>query len=199
ERLKESNILCPYFHFPLQAGSDRILALMNRGYTQRDYLEMADFIRNSFPDVGIGTDIIVGFPGETEHDFQETLKVVEKVQFDIAYTYMYSPRPLTAASHLQDDVPRKVKEERLKTLNALLSDIHRHKMHQRIGTVVEVLLEKEENSHFFARTKSNLRVYVRKAEGMHPGDRIKVRLQRLQGTKMEGTAVEQERQWQHTN
>ncbi len=83
---------------------------------------MADLIRNGFSDVGIGTDIIVGFPGETEKDFQETLKVVEQVQFDIAYTYMYSPRPLTASSRLQDDVPQRIKEERLKTLNTLLRE-----------------------------------------------------------------------------
>jgi len=186
ERVKESNILCPYFHFPLQAGSDRILTLMNRGYTQRDYLEMADFIRNTFPDVGIGTDIIVGFPGETEEDFRETLKVVERVQFDIAYTYVYSPRPFTAASSLRDEVPRKVKKERLQILNSVLSDLHAQRMRKRLGTTVEALLEEEEGPYFLARTKSNLRIYVRKGEEMQPGERVKVKLQYLQGTKIIG-------------
>jgi len=186
ERVKESDTFCPYFHFPLQAGSDRILNLMNRGYTQRDYLEMADFIRNAFSDVGIGTDIIVGFPGETEEDFRETLKVVEKVQFDVAYTYVYSPRPFTAAYSLRDEVPQKVKEERLQILNNMLSRIHAQKMRKRVGTTVEALLEEEEGPYFLARTKSNLRIYVRKGEGVQPGERVKVKLQSLQGTRIIG-------------
>ncbi|MCX7667521.1 MAG: radical SAM protein [Atribacterota bacterium] len=174
---------------PLQAGSDRILALMNRGYTQQDYLKMADLLRNSFSDVGIGTDIIVGFPGETEKDFQETLRVVERVQFDVAYTYMYSPRPLTASSRLQDDVPQKVKEERLKTLNALLREIHLRKAERRIGTATEVLVEKEDDSCCVAHTRSNLRVYVKKRGSLRPGDRVMVKLQSLQGTKIEGEVI----------
>lgn len=189
EKVQESHILCPYFHLPLQAGSDRILTLMNRGYTQRDYLAMADLIRNGFPDAGIGTDIIVGFPGETERDFQETLKVVEQVQFDIAYTYMYSPRPLTASSRLQDDVPQRTKAERLKTLNALLREIHLRKAEKRIGTVVEVLVENEDDSYYVAHTRSNLRVYVRKKEGLRPGTQVMVKLQSLRGTKIEGEVV----------
>lgn len=186
EKVKESHILCPYFHFPLQAGSDRVLALMNRRYTQKEYLEMADFIRDSFADVGIGTDIIVGFPGETEEDFGETLKVVERVQFDVAYTYVYSPRPRTAAFSFQDDVPQKVKEERLAILNTLLRDIHSQKIRHRVGEEVEVLLEEVEEKHFLARTPSNLRVLVKKEAHLEIGNWITVKLRSLQGNKIEG-------------
>ncbi|MEN3185472.1 MAG: tRNA (N6-isopentenyl adenosine(37)-C2)-methylthiotransferase MiaB [Atribacterota bacterium] len=186
ERVQGSAIFCPYFHLPLQAGSDRILSLMNRGYTQRDYLKMADLIRNSFPDVGIGTDIIVGFPGETEKDFRETLKVVEAIQFDIAYTYIYSPRPLTASARLWDDVPQRTKEERLRTLNALLREIYLRKIEKRLGTTVEVLVEKEEDVYYVAHTRSNLRVHLKKNGGVRPGRQMVVRLQSLQGTKVEG-------------
>ncbi|MGQ9474180.1 MAG: tRNA (N6-isopentenyl adenosine(37)-C2)-methylthiotransferase MiaB [Candidatus Caldatribacteriaceae bacterium] len=186
KKVKESHIICPYFHFPLQAGSDRILALMNRGYTQKEYLEMADFIRNSFADVGIGTDIIVGFPGETEEDFWETLKVVERVQFDVAYTYIYSPRPRTAASSFQDDVPQKVKEERLAILNNVLRNIHLQKIRQRIGEEVEVLLEKGEEKHFLARTQSNLRVLVKKETRLEVGNWVTIKLRSLHGNKIEG-------------
>ncbi len=187
--VRESSIFCAYFHLPLQAGSDKILALMNRKYTQREYLHLVALIRETFPEGGIGTDIIVGFPGETEDDFQETLHVVRKAQFDIAYTYVYSPRPHTRAATLVDDVPLKVKKERLSLLNSVLREVYLERVRCRLHTETTVLLDEEDDSFFHGHTASNLRVYIRKREGYQIGAFVPVKLRALQGTKVEGEIV----------
>ena len=117
---KCDNIM-PYIHLPIQSGSDRILKLMGRKYTIEEYLELVDKIRNSVPNVSITTDIIVGFPGETEEDFQMTLDVVNKVKYDLAYTFIYSPRESTPAANMEDNTPMAEKKERLARLNELIN------------------------------------------------------------------------------
>ena len=110
----------PYLHLPFQAGSDRILAAMNRQHTGDDYIQIAERIRAARPDIALSTDIIVGFPGETDEDFAATLDLVERVGFAQAYSFKYSPRPGTPAAGFDDQVPDQVKSERLQSLQALL-------------------------------------------------------------------------------
>jgi tRNA-2-methylthio-N6-dimethylallyladenosine synthase len=112
--------LMPYLHLPFQAGSDRILKVMNRKHTIADYLRIIDKLRTARPDLALSTDIIVGFPGETEEDFQETMRVVETVQFAQAYSFKYSPRPGTAAADRTCQVSEDVKANRLDRLQTLL-------------------------------------------------------------------------------
>ena len=117
-----------YLHIPAQSGSNRILKAMNRRYTREDYLALIDYGRALLPDIAYSSDFIVGFPGETEADFQDTIDLVKEVQFDNSYIFKYSPRPGTAAAHLKDDVPQPVKEERNRILLEAQLGISRSKM-----------------------------------------------------------------------
>ncbi|MBW2306469.1 MAG: tRNA (N6-isopentenyl adenosine(37)-C2)-methylthiotransferase MiaB [Deltaproteobacteria bacterium] len=140
--------LCGHVHLPLQSGSTRILRRMNRGYTRAEYLEKVKSLRQTRPGIAVTSDMIVGFPGETEKDFQETLSLMEKVRFDGLYSFQYSARPGTAASRMADDVPPEEKARRLKILQKL-QDQHTLDGNRRMaGEVVEVLVEgPSRNSH----------------------------------------------------
>ncbi|MGI9952731.1 tRNA (N6-isopentenyl adenosine(37)-C2)-methylthiotransferase MiaB [Moorellaceae bacterium AZ2] len=133
--------VCEHVHLPVQAGSNRILELMNRGYTREDYFALVDNLRRYLPGVSITTDLIVGFPGETEEDFAATLDLVERVQFDNAFTFMYSPRQGTAAASLPGQLPLEVKKARLKRLMDLQNRISRAKNEVLVGEEMEVLVE----------------------------------------------------------
>ena len=136
--------VCKQIHLPLQAGSDRILQLMNRTYTQAQFLMLVDKIRAKIPDVVLTTDIIVGFCTETEQDFQETVRVMKAVEFDSAFIFKYSQRPRTiAARKFEDDVPEEVKTERIVYLNELQKKISYRKNCAHVGEVHEVLIEQE--------------------------------------------------------
>ena len=185
--VKDSRVLCPYFHLPLQAGSNKILQLMKRGYTREDYLNKVNLIRQSIPSARIGTDIIVGFPGETDSDFQETLDIVRKAQFDVAYTYVYSPRPGTAAYLLEDDVPLPEKKERLHVLNDTLRNIYRGKLPSLQGKVMEILIDRKEGGLLSGRGANNLRVYLREPCSMEVGEWIEVVLTPGEGNKVYGS------------
>jgi tRNA-2-methylthio-N6-dimethylallyladenosine synthase len=133
--------VCPQVHLPIQSGSSRILELMNRHYTKEQYLEKALAIRERIPEAGISTDIIVGFPGETEEDFEETLDVVRTVQFDQVYTFIFSPRPFTKAASMPDETPAESKAERFARLTALVKEITLERNEKLVGKNVEVLVE----------------------------------------------------------
>ncbi|MFY9175396.1 MAG: tRNA (N6-isopentenyl adenosine(37)-C2)-methylthiotransferase MiaB [Peptococcia bacterium] len=133
--------VCRHFHLPVQAGSNKILQRMNRGYTREDYLSLINKIRTAFPQAAITTDIIVGFPGETEEDFALTLDLVEKCRFDSAFTFIYSPRTGTPAAKMDEQVPTAVKKERLQRLMALQNKISREINEELRGQIVEVLVE----------------------------------------------------------
>ncbi len=133
--------LCEHIHLPVQSGSDRILKAMNRRYTAAHYLELVDKLRSRVPDIAITTDIIVGFPGETENDFEETLKLVEKVRYDAAYTFAYSSRKLTKAAKMPDQIEKSVKAQRLSNLNSLVSQCMLERNSAYLGRKVEVLVE----------------------------------------------------------
>jgi tRNA-2-methylthio-N6-dimethylallyladenosine synthase len=133
--------LCEHLHLPVQSGSDRILAAMNRAYTREQYLEKVGKLRRTLPGISLSTDLIVGFPGETEADFQDTLDLVQEVAFHQAYCFKYSPRPQTSAASLPDQVPEEVKAERLTRLldlqNRLILEAHQ----SLVGQTREVLVE----------------------------------------------------------
>jgi len=134
--------LMPYVHLPVQSGSDRVLAAMNRRHTRDDYLEVIARLRASRADLAFTSDFIVGFPGETEADFHETLTLIDEVGFAGAYSFMYSPRPGTPAAERDDQIPQEVKSERLQRLQALITRHQRRFNAGFAGRILDVLLEK---------------------------------------------------------
>jgi len=139
----EIDKLCRHLHLPVQSGSDRILELMNRGYTRRHFLDRIARLKAVAPDMRFTTDIIVGFPGETEDDFAQTLSLVEEVRYADAFTFIYSPRPGTTAAKLKDDTPREVVQKRFDRLLALQEGLSATAWKQDVGDVLPVLVEGE--------------------------------------------------------
>jgi tRNA-2-methylthio-N6-dimethylallyladenosine synthase len=150
--------VCPHFHLPLQSGSNKILQKMNRGYTREHYKELVKEIRRLIPQASITTDIIVGFPGETEEDFQDTLNLVQELHFDSAFTFIYSPRSGTPAAKMSAQIPLTVKKRRLQKLMQLQNKISLEINQNLKGQAVEVLVEgfsKKDCSILEGRTKTN--------------------------------------------
>lgn len=157
----KSKKICHHLHLPLQSGSSRILKEMNRRYDKEKYLELVRKIRLAVPDISLTTDIIVGFPGETEEDFKETLDVVRQADYDTAFTFIYSKRTGTPAASMPDQVPEDVVKERFDRLLALVQEKGREQSSRFTGTVQEVLVEEEskEPGIFTGRTEHNLLVH----------------------------------------
>jgi tRNA-2-methylthio-N6-dimethylallyladenosine synthase len=139
--IAECDTVCEHVHLPLQSGSTRILKAMRRTYSSERYLALVEKLRAAIPDLALGTDIIVGFPGETEADFQATLDMVAEVGYDSAFTFVYSPRVGTDAATMPDQVPHDVKIERMERLVELTQQTARHRNDARVGRVEEVLVE----------------------------------------------------------
>lgn len=166
EVMKNSRKICRHIHLPLQSGSSRILKLMNRRYDKEKYLELVRKIREAMPDISLTTDIIVGFPEETEEDFLETMDVVEKVRYDSAFTFIYSKRTGTPAAVMEDQVPEDVVKDRFDRLLKKVQEIGREMSSRDTGTVQEVLVEEQnsQDSHLVTgRLSNNLLVHF-------PGD-----------------------------
>lgn len=154
---KYPNIM-PYIHLPLQSGSNKILKLMGRRYTKESYLELFDKMKKRIPNVSISTDIIVGFPGEDDNDFKETLDVVNYCKYDNAFTFIYSPRENTPAAKLKDDVTLEEKEKRLYKLNETVNKYFLENNKKLEGTVVDVLVEgisEKKKDNYFGYTHNN--------------------------------------------
>ncbi len=183
EVLAHSSKICRHLHLPLQSGSTRILEKMNRRYTKEDYLMLVDKIREKIPDMAITTDIIVGFPGETEEDFLETMDVVEKVQYDSAFTFIYSRRTGTPAASMEGQVPEEVVKDRFDRLLKRVQEISAQKAGCYTGQVVEVLVEGE-NEHDAAlvtgRMSNNSIVHFA-ADASLIGSLVQVRLTECKG------------------
>ena len=141
EVMKNSKKICKHLHLPVQSGSTDILAKMNRRYTKEQYLELVSKIRAAVPDISLTTDIIVGFPGETEEDFEETLDVVRKVRYDSAFTFIYSKRTGTPAAVMEDQIPESVIKNRFDRLLKEVQEIAAKACKVHEGTVQEVLVE----------------------------------------------------------
>ncbi len=189
---KHENI-CNYIHLPVQSGSSRILKAMNRGHNREEYFALIDRIRNIIPDCGISQDIIAGFPTETEEDQADTLSLMDYVKYDFGYMFIYSERPGTlAARKMEDDVPLEVKKRRL---TEIIDKQQAHSLwrnQQRIGTVVEVLVEgtsKKSAEQLFGRTTQNT-VAVFNKEDYKQGDFVLVKITDCTSATLLGTAVE---------
>ncbi len=188
ETMAESRKICHHLHLPLQSGSSRILKEMNRRYDKEKYLSLVEKIRKAIPDISLTTDIIVGFPGETEEDFEETLDVVEKAGYDTAFTFLYSKRTGTPAAEMENQVPEEVAKERFNRLLALVQKKGRERSSRFTGTVQEVLVEEEskEKGIFTGRTQYNLLVHFPADESLL-GKYVNVRLDECRGFYYLGT------------
>jgi len=183
--------LCEYLHFPMQSGSDRILKAMRRPYTIEKFRRIIGQIRQVRPDMYISTDVIVGFPGESENDFELTRKNFEEIGFDMAYLFKYSVRPDTSAEPLGDPVSKETKEERNQVLLELLSRHSLKRNESLIGTVEEVLFEgpaKKGEDMFVGRTRGN-RVVIVKANERLIGQLVPVRFNRVTANSLFGELV----------
>lgn len=160
EVMSQSDKICKHLHLPLQSGSSRLLKIMNRHYTKESYLELVDKIRTKNPDIALTTDIIVGFPGETEEDFADTMDVVEKVQYDSAFTFIYSKRTGTPAAAMEDQVPEEVVKERFDRLLERVQQIAAVHAGKDVGKVVEVLVEEQNGQDASLMTGRTSQNYV---------------------------------------
>lgn len=157
DSIAKSQKICEHIHLPVQSGSSNILKKMNRQYDKKQYLDLVKDIKEAIPNVAISTDIIIGFPGETEEDFQETLDLVKKVEFDSAFTFIYSKRKGTPADEMEEQIPDDVKHDRFNRLVSVINDISAKKNKEYFGRVVEVLVEgtsKNDSSKLMGRTRT---------------------------------------------
>jgi tRNA-2-methylthio-N6-dimethylallyladenosine synthase len=184
--------ICKHVHLPLQAGSDRILKLMRRGYTSEEFLELVHKLRGRMPGIGLSTDVIVGFPTETEEDFRATYEMMERIRFDSAFTFKYSPREGSIASkRFRDDVPEEVKSRRLTEIIELQERISREKNSAFIGKRVEVLVEgrsKKGENDLFGKT-DDFRTTVFPNDGSTPGEMVEVLIKRATSHTLIGESV----------
>ena len=187
EAMAECDAVCEHAHLPLQSGSTRLLKIMRRTYSRERYLRLVDDLRAGIPDLALTTDIIVGFPGETEDDFRETLEVVEEVGFDGAFTFVYSPRVGTDAAAMADQVPAEVKRERIERLVEVVQRQAAARNEQRVGRVEEVLVEgasRTDATLLRGRTRRNTTVNF--AGDAAPGELVDVVIERSSSTTLGG-------------
>ena len=193
EVMKDSKKICKHFHLPLQSGSSEILKVMNRRYTKERYLELVDKLRAAVPDIALTTDIIVGFPGETEEDFQETLDVVRKARYDSAFTFIYSKRTGTPAAAMENQVPEDVVKDRFDRLLKEVQDIAAEVILRDEHTVQKVLVE-EIDSHepgFVTGRLSNNTVVHFKGDASLIGKIVEVSLDEAKGFYFMGSLVKE--------
>jgi tRNA-2-methylthio-N6-dimethylallyladenosine synthase len=172
--------LCESAHIPLQSGSDRLLKLMHRGYTREKFLGIIQKLRQAKPNIGIYTDIIVGFPGETEEDFEHTMSLCREVQFDNAYIFKYSPRRDTPAATMENQVPQEIREERNHRLLELVNEIAAKKYDTFIGQQVQILVEgpsKKNAARYTGRTRCN-RIVLFDGSPRHHGHLMDLKIER---------------------
>ena len=176
--MAETEAVCPQLHFPLQSGSDRILRAMHRGYTTEKYLRRLEMARDLIPGLAVSTDIIVGFPGETDEDFDMTLDVVESVGFDSAFMFIFSPRPGTAAADLTDDfVPDEVIKQRFARLQEIQEASSLARNQALVGSIQEVISEGQSKKNFSSATTRARNGKLVHVDGTHPiGSRFDVRI-----------------------
>jgi tRNA-2-methylthio-N6-dimethylallyladenosine synthase len=188
DAMAECDAVCEHAHLPLQSGSSRILKAMRRTYDRGRYLRLVDELRTAIHDLALTTDIIVGFPGETEAEFRETLEVVEEVGFDGAFTFVYSPRAGTEAAAMADQVPEETKRERIERLIELVQRVARKRNEERIGRVEEVLVEgrsRTEETLLRGRTRRNTTVNFAGDAG--PGELVDVLVEAATSTTLRGS------------
>jgi tRNA-2-methylthio-N6-dimethylallyladenosine synthase len=186
--MSECGAVCEHTHLPLQSGSTRVLKRMRRTYGRERYLALAERLRAAIPDLALTTDIIVGFPGETEEDFGETLEVVEEVRYDGAFTFVFSPRRGTEAATMPEQVPEDVKRDRIERLVDVVQRIARERNEERVGGSEEVLVEgpsRTDPQLLRGRTRRNTTVNFRGTA--QPGELATVRIESATSTTLRGT------------
>jgi tRNA-2-methylthio-N6-dimethylallyladenosine synthase len=185
--MAECRSVCEHAHLPLQSGSTRILKAMRRTYSRERYLRLVDELRAAIPDLALTTDLIVGFPGETEDDFRATLEVVEEVGFDGAFTFVFSPRRGTEAATMPDQVPDEVKAERIERLIELCQRVALERNAARVGRVEQVLVEgpsRTDPALLRGRTRRNTTVNF--AGDARPGELVDVSIEGATSTTLRG-------------
>jgi tRNA-2-methylthio-N6-dimethylallyladenosine synthase len=185
--IAECGAVCEQIHLPLQSGSSRVLKAMRRTYTRERYLALVERLRATIPDLALGTDIIVGFPGETDREFEETLEVVDAVGFDSAFTFVYSPRHGTEAAAMDAQVPHELKIERMERLVELTQRVAAERNATRVGRIEQVLVEgpsRTDDSLLRGRTRRNTTVNF--TGDAQPGALVDVRIEHATSTTLRG-------------
>ena len=189
--MKDCNKICNQLHLPVQSGSNRVLKAMNRHYTKEEYIEKINKIKSLIPDLAITTDIIVGFPGETEEDFEETLDLVKKVRYDSAFMFLYSNRKYTRADMMPNQIPDDIKHERfnrlVETVNSICAEINQEYENK----IVEVLVEgvsKTDDTKLTGRTNNGKLVNF-KGNKNSVGKIVKVKITKPKSFSLEGEEI----------
>jgi tRNA-2-methylthio-N6-dimethylallyladenosine synthase len=193
--MADNGKVCKHMHLPMQAGNDRVLALMRRDYTGEDFARLVERARAAMPEMGLSTDIIVGFPTETEAEFEDTLRLAERVRFDSAFTFEYSPRPGAPSARWEDDVPAAEKNRRLRRLVELQRRITDEKAAACRGREYEVLIEsrsKKSDLELMGRTTCNRVVVVPADARCQPGDLVRVRVDEVSAFTLRGVVTQAE-------
>src|SRR4030095_15357506 len=188
--MAECESVCEHTHLPLQSGSTRVLKAMRRTYSRERSLRLVAELRAAIPDLALTTDLIVGFPGETEAEFEETASAVEEVGYDGAFTFVYSPRQGTEAASMPDQMPEDVKRARIERLIEVVQRVAEARNRERIGRVEEVLVEgpsRTDDTVLRGRTRRNTTVNFSGAAG--PGELVSVEIEAATSTTLRGTAV----------
>jgi tRNA-2-methylthio-N6-dimethylallyladenosine synthase len=192
QAMRDCNKVCEHLHLPLQAGSNKVLKDMNRNYTKEQYLNLISMVKENIPGVAITTDIIVGFPGETDEDFMDTIYVVKKAEFDMAYTFLYSKRKGTKAVERTDHVPENIKKKRFDSLVKIQNSISKQKNNTLLNNIVEVLVEglsKTNNEMHMGRTRTNKVVNFIGNENLL-GSLVNVEIKKALTWSLEGEVVQ---------
>ena len=187
--IAKERVMCRHIHLPVQHGSTRILQAMNRRYTREDYLAKVRMIRSKLPDVSLTTDIMLGFPGETDEDFEEAVSLLQEVKYEAAFMYYYNPREGTKACTMPDQIPMEVKKNRLAKVIDIQLAINRAEMSKRVGTTTKVLVEcvsKDNENELLGRTEQDEHV-VFAADKSLIGSFVDVKLLELTGNTFKGT------------
>jgi tRNA-2-methylthio-N6-dimethylallyladenosine synthase len=187
--MRDCNKVCEHLHLPLQSGSSRILKEMNRRYTKEQYIYLAKRVKENIPGIALTTDIIVGFPGETDEDFIDTIDVIKKVEFDTAYTFLYSKRPGTPAAVREDQIPEEIKKKRFELLVKVQNQISKKINDTLIGKTVEILVEgtsKTNSDIYSGRTRTNKIVNFEGREDL-VGSLVRVKIDKASTWSLEGT------------
>ena len=191
ENIKKLDKVANHIHLPVQSGSNKVLKEMNRGYTREYYMERVKKIQSEIPGAAVSTDFIVGFPGESEKDFEKTIELVKELNFDMAYTFIYSPRSGTPAARRDDQIEEKVKKDRLKRLMDLQNKISYDKNQKLIGTTQEILVTGPSSNDpevFEGRTSTNKICFIEKNEDLI-GELVKVKIEAAKSWTLEGTVI----------
>jgi tRNA-2-methylthio-N6-dimethylallyladenosine synthase len=200
ERMAHLPKVCEHLNIPVQSGDDAVLKRMKRGYTVGEYCERIERVRELWPNISLSTDVIVGFCGESEQEFQHTLDLLEKVRFDVVHVAAYSVRPGTVAARWEDDIPLAEKKRRLHAVEELQAKIALEINHSYLGKTEEVLVEETNTTHgrqqWRGRNRANKLVFFPQPEEesggprtIQPGDLVNVRIERATAWSLQGCAV----------